>query len=225
MSNPLLAIGARPEFAAVKPEHVTPALDVLLERATLALEACATDAVPSDYQSLSRALDVPVEALARAWGLVGHLQSVADTPELRAAQNENLPRVSAFFTRLAADERVYAKYKAVADSGHAQALDAARRKALANTLRDFELGGADLRGEARIRFAQIQGRLHAVRRRRAHGRRPRGRVPRDARRSGGRGARRPQADPAPALPAAAAAVRGRSRSPPRALHRQCAASQ
>ena len=52
-----------------------------------------------------------------AWAAPGapssHLNSVADTPELRAAYNENLPRVTEFHARLGADERLYAKYKAV----------------------------------------------------------------------------------------------------------------
>jgi oligopeptidase A len=39
-------------------------------------------------------LDVATERLSRAWGTVGHLNGVADTPELRAAFNENLPRSS-----------------------------------------------------------------------------------------------------------------------------------
>jgi oligopeptidase A len=69
--------------------------------------------VPADYDTLSLLLDVSTERLGRAWGAVGHLNSVADTPEIRAAYNENLPRVTEFYTRLGADERLYAKYKAL----------------------------------------------------------------------------------------------------------------
>jgi oligopeptidase A len=60
-----------------------------------------------------RKLDVATERLGRAWGAVGHLNSVADTPELRAAYNASLPKVTEFWTRLGADERLYAKYKAM----------------------------------------------------------------------------------------------------------------
>ena len=68
--------------------------------------------MPADYDALSAVLDVATERLARAWGAVGHLNAVADTPELRAAYNENLPKVTEFYTRLGSDERLYAKYKA-----------------------------------------------------------------------------------------------------------------
>ena len=81
---------------------------------------------------------------------------MADTPELRAAYNENLPRVTEFHTRLGADERLYAKYKAVAASSAAAALAAPRRKALANALRDFVLSGRRTAGDAKARFAAIQ---------------------------------------------------------------------
>ena len=57
-------------------------------------------------------LDVPIERLGRAWGAVTHLNEVADTPALRAAYNDNLPRVTEFHTRLGADERLYRKYRA-----------------------------------------------------------------------------------------------------------------
>jgi oligopeptidase A len=107
-------------------------------------------------------LDVPVERLRTAWGHIGHLQAVADTPDMRAAYADNLPRVIDFSTRMGSDERLYAKYKAVACSPAAAQLSPARRKALDDALRDFVLGGAELQGAARERFAAIQERCAAL---------------------------------------------------------------
>jgi oligopeptidase A len=78
---------------------------------------------------------------------------------LRAAYTETLPKVTEFHTRLGADERLYAKYKAVLASPKAAGLTAPRQRALANAMRDFVLGGAELHGEAKLRFAQIEERL------------------------------------------------------------------
>ena len=158
-ANPLVAAGDLPDFASIRPEHVTPALDGLLAEAEAALAEAVSDATPADYETLARVLDVPVERLRRAWGHVCHLQAVADTPALRAAHAENLARITDFSTRLASDERLYAKYKALAASPAAAALSPARRKVLADTLRDFVLGGAELRGADRERFAAVQARL------------------------------------------------------------------
>lgn len=114
--------------------------------------------MPADYDALSAALDVPLERLSRAWQAVGHLNAVANTPELREAYNANLGRMTEFHTRLGSDERLYAKYKAVAQGPHAERLGPARRTALDHALRDFVLQGAELQGEAKARFAAIQER-------------------------------------------------------------------
>ncbi len=156
--NPLLDRGEWPAFDRIRAEHVAPALDVLLAEANAALERAVGPEVAADYHALSAVLDVAVERLRRAWGHVRHLQAVADTPALRAAQAEQQPRVIEFMTRLGADERLYAKYKAVAAGPGAAQLSAAQRKALDDALRDFRLGGAELQGAAKTRFAQIQAR-------------------------------------------------------------------
>jgi oligopeptidase A len=158
MTNPLLQFDALPDFAAITPEHVSPAIDQLLADAEAALERAVGPEVAADYDALSAVLDVATERLGRAWGTVSHLHSVADTPELRAAFNDNLPKVTAFHTKLGADERLFAKYKAVAASPGAARLPAPRKKALANALRDFVLSGAELQGAAKERFAAIQER-------------------------------------------------------------------
>jgi oligopeptidase A len=158
-TNPLLQFDGAIAFDAIRPEHVTPALDMLLATANAALERAVGPEVAADYDALALVLSVPTERLQRAWGVVNHLAHVADTPELRAVHSENLPRITEFYTRLGADERLYAKYQAVADSPCAADLTPARRQALSLWLRDFRLGGADLQGEAKTRYAHIQDRL------------------------------------------------------------------
>ncbi len=154
MSNPLICERGLPDMAAVQPGDVAPALDVLLARAEQALEHAVSDEVADDDHAISAVLDVAVERLQVSWGTVGHLNEVADTPALRAAYNEALPRVTDFFTRLGADERLFAKFRRIAP----EPLPPARRQALAHALRDFVLGGAQLEGAARARFAQIEER-------------------------------------------------------------------
>jgi len=157
--NPLLDTAGLPRFDAIRPEHVGPAIDQLLADANAALERAVSDAVPANYDALSAVLSVATERLGSAWGNVGHLMAVANTPELRAAFNEALPRVTEFYTRQSGDERLYAKYKAIAASPAAKDLSAPRKRALSNWLRDFVLAGADLQGEAKQRYNAIQQRL------------------------------------------------------------------
>jgi oligopeptidase A len=157
-NNPLLQQAEQPAFCDIRTEDVEPAITQLLAQADAALERAVGNDVPADYDALALALDVAVEQLNTTWGLVSHLQSVVDTPELREAHARMLPSIIDFSTRLGADARLYAKYKAIAASPAAAALSPARQQALANALRDFVLGGAELKGDSRQRFAAIQDR-------------------------------------------------------------------
>jgi len=114
MNNPLLDFSGLPRFNEARPEHIAPAMTQLLSQAETAMAQVTSADFPADWSSIAKVLDTCTEQLGRAWGMVGHLQSVVDTPELRAAYNAELPRITDFFTRLGANEALYAKYKAIA---------------------------------------------------------------------------------------------------------------
>ncbi len=154
MNNPLLDFSGHIPFDRITPTDVAPAVEQLLARADAALNAVTQPDFPAQWDCMARVLDVATEELGRAWGAVSHLNSVADTPELRAAYNEALPRVTEFWTRLGADERLYAKYKAIDPAS----LNAEQHQALKNAVRNFVLSGAELTGADKERFAQIQER-------------------------------------------------------------------
>ena len=138
--NPLLAPDHLPQFDRITPEQVAPAIDSLLQTAEQALQTVTAADFPARWEALAATLDVATERLSVAWGAVSHLNSVNDSPALRAAYNEALPRVTEFWTRLGADERLYAKYKAMDPA----ALNPEQRQAHKNAMRNFVLGGAEL---------------------------------------------------------------------------------
>jgi oligopeptidase A len=158
MTNPLLHFDDLPLFDQIQPEHVSPAVDALLTEVNAALETVTASDFPARWGAIAAVLDVATERLGRAWGAVSHLNGVADTPTLRAAYNEALPRVTEFWTRLGADERLYAKYKAI----DPVSLNAEQAQAHKNAIRNFVLSGAELAGAARLRFAEIQERQAAL---------------------------------------------------------------
>ncbi len=152
MINPLLDFTSLPRFDNIRPGDVGPAIDELLAQAQAALEQVTRPEFPAHWSDISRVLDVATENLGRAWGAVSHLNAVADTPELRAAYNAALPRVTEFSARLGADERLYAKYKAI----DVASLNPEQRQAHKNAIRNFVLSGAELTGSDKERFARIQ---------------------------------------------------------------------
>ena len=152
LQNPLLDFSDVPLFNSILPEHVGPAIDTLLVDAQAALEKVTARDFPASWNGISAVLDVATERLGRAWGAVSHLNGVADTPELRAAYNASLPVITEFYTRLGADEALYAKYKAI----DVNTLNTEQKQAHKNAMRNFVLSGAELAGTAKERFAKIQ---------------------------------------------------------------------
>ena len=154
MTNPLLDFSSLPLFDRIAPADVEPAIAQLLQQADAALHEVTQDDFPAEWVRISHVLDTATEQLGRAWGTVSHLQSVADTPELRAAYNAQLPKVTEFWTRLGANEALYAKYKAI----RPDSLNPEQSHARTLALRNFVLSGAELSGDAKERFAAIQER-------------------------------------------------------------------
>ena len=152
MTNPLLDFSDAPLFDQIQPEHVSPAVNMLLADAQTALDKVTASDFPASWNGISAVLDVATEKLGRAWGAVSHLNAVADTPELRAAYNAALPVITEFYTRLGADDRLYAKYKAI----DVASLNTEQQQAHKNAMRNFVLSGAELVGAAKERFAKIQ---------------------------------------------------------------------
>ena len=155
ITNPLLDFSDLPLFDQIKPEHVGPAVEVLLADANAALQKVTAPGFVNVWNEISRHLDVSTERLGRSWGAVSHLKSVMDSPELRAAYNDKLPHITEFFTQLGADERLYSKYKSI----DVATLNPEQKQAQKNSIRNFVLGGAELVGTDKERFSAIQERL------------------------------------------------------------------
>lgn len=156
MQNPLLDFSGLTPFDAIAPEHITPAIDTLLaeSRAVVAqLEALSDHA---SWDNFVEPLDKSTEKLGRAWGVVAHLHGVADSPELRAAYNENQPKITEFFTLLGQNLKLFEQYRAIAASPAFAHYSASQQRVINNALRDFRLSGAELPPEQKQRFADIQ---------------------------------------------------------------------
>ena len=157
LQNPLITFGRGiPAYADVKPEHIDSAISYLLKAADAAVDK-ATDAnTPCTWDALAEPLEDATESLGRSWSVISHLNSVADTPELRAAYGEMLPQVTAFFSSLSQNLALYEKFKVIQSSSEFSKLGIAQKKVIENALRDFRLGGAELTDAQKPRFAQIQ---------------------------------------------------------------------
>jgi oligopeptidase A len=160
--NSLLDFSGLPRFADFKAEFVAPAVDQLLAENRALVERISAPGVAPTWSDFVEPLEDANERLHRAWGVVGHLNSVMNSPELREAYNTALPKVTQYYTELGQNETLFAKYKALRASPGYAALTTAQKKIVENELRDFRLGGAELPPEKKSRFKEISERLSQI---------------------------------------------------------------
>ncbi len=157
--NPLLNFAGLPRFAEIKPEHVAPAIEQLLAENRALIARLLADSATPTWQSFVVPMENANERLSRAWGPVGHLNAVMNSPELREAYNATLPMITQYYAEMGQNLDLFRKFKALHGSPEFAGLSPARKKIIENELRDFRLGGAELPDGQKVRFMQIQERL------------------------------------------------------------------
>ncbi|CAM5225174.1 oligopeptidase A [Alishewanella longhuensis] len=157
-TNPLLSFTDLPPFSAIQPEHIKPAVEQAIATAQAAVERVVA-AIDVSWQSLITELEQDSDRLSKLWSPVSHLNSVANSPELRAAYESCLPLLSDFSTWLGQHEGLYQKYLQLHNSSEFASLSSAQQKVITNALRDFKLSGIGLPAEKKQRYGEIQSRL------------------------------------------------------------------
>ncbi|HVO98406.1 MAG TPA: M3 family metallopeptidase [Bryobacteraceae bacterium] len=154
--NPLLEIQFRVPFDKIRASDVEPAIDELLVKSQHKLEETIASKDPL------MALDTMTENLDYAMAVVRHLESVATTPELRAAYNAVQPKVSAFYSGLVLNEALWIAIKSYAATDEAKALAGTRKRYLTKTVDSFKRHGADLDAPGKARLKEIDVALAEV---------------------------------------------------------------
>ena len=160
MLNPLLTDYQLPPFTRIRPEHAEPAVRTLLDGNRRQL-AALLEAGADGWDGLVAPIERMHHVLARAWSPIGHLNSVLNGEELRAAYNACLPLLTSYHTELAQNAALCAAYQRILDQEGPQ-LAPEQRKLLENALRDFRLAGVSLPENRKQRFRQVMERLASV---------------------------------------------------------------
>jgi len=157
--NPLLDFKGLPRFAEIKPEHVAPAIEQLLAENRALIARLLSDSAPPTWKNFVAPMEDANERVSRAWGPVGHLNAVMNSPELREVYNATLPKITQYYAELGQNLALFVKFKALRNSKEFAGLSPARKKIIENELRDFRLGGAELPDAQKARYLEIQERL------------------------------------------------------------------
>lgn len=163
VTHPFLAKDFHIRWSTLTPEQVTLDVPAAIAQAEAALEAIkAVPAGQESYQNTFAALEESTEALSRAWGRLNHLDSVSNSDAQRAALNELLPSVSAFYSSISLDGDLWQKLKAFAASPEMDSLDSVQRRFVEETCHDFISSGADLAPEGKKRMSEISSELAQI---------------------------------------------------------------
>jgi len=156
-TNPLLrgVSTELPLFDEIRPEHVLPALEQVLDEAHLTV-AQLIELDDPDWDTLMLPLEVLDERLGRIWGPVGHLNAVCDSEELRPVYQQGVAKMAEWSAELAQNEALYAAIKTVRQRADFPGLSQERQQVIEHTLRDFRLSGAELEGAEKVRFKEIK---------------------------------------------------------------------
>lgn len=153
--NVLLHLGEEPRFDQIKTEDIKPALQTAIAEAREQIAAIKAQTHTDWANTVEKLTDI-TERVGRIWSVVSHLNSVVDTPELRAVYNELMPEITIFFTEIGQDIELYNRFKIIKNSAEFDTLSTAQQTKLNHDLRDFVLSGAELPPEQQAELAQLQ---------------------------------------------------------------------
>lgn len=147
-----------PDFEGIRPEHVLPALDSVLQAYREGVERAVADPAAAGWSFVEAEVEWS-DAVERAWSPVSHLKAVADNEELRGVYNEGLKRLTGHANWRQHHRGIYQAYRCLRDSAAFRELDAAQRRIVELELRDFHLEGVDLEPENQQRYHELVMRL------------------------------------------------------------------
>ncbi len=160
--SPLLAIEHPIPFDQVQAADIEPAIGALLAQAQAGLAELESSTEACTYDNTLGALERLTQRLARAMGVIGHLESVATTPPLREAYNAVQPKVSAFYSSIPLSSGLWDRLQRFRQSEEAAALDPTRARFLTKTIEEFEREGAALSDPDKERLKALNVELSEV---------------------------------------------------------------
>ena len=162
MTNPLLTNATLPLFSQLKPEHIEPAITQLLDEARAVVDQHLQATTQYTWKNLIEPLENAEDRLNKAWSPASHMNSVANSDQLREAYNACLPKLSAYSTEMGQNEQLFNAYQIIAKSDEFATLDIAQKKIIHNALRDFKLSGVDLDSEKKQRYKETSQELSSL---------------------------------------------------------------
>ena len=160
LNNPLLNYSGLPPFSSVKPECIKEAVVSAIEKCKKTIiDVSEKFKAEPTWDNVVAPVEESDDLLSKVWSVVSHLNSVNNTPELRAVHDECLPILSEFSTWAGQYKPYFEVLKKIESSDAFSLLSKPQQKAIKNSIRDFKLSGIDLNEADQKTYAQIESKL------------------------------------------------------------------
>lgn len=155
MKNYLLETKQLPSFSKIKASDIEPALDLCLQKNRELLNKLLKNTPEPNWDNFIQPLESADNHLNRMWSPVSHMNAVVNTPELREAYNNSLPKLSEYSSEMGQNKAFFQAIQSIQDRQDNLGLNSAQRKSLNDSLQGFKRSGIDLDDEKQERFKEI----------------------------------------------------------------------
>ena len=144
-----------PPWDKFSPAMFPPAFEAAMIKARTDFAAIRDNSEAPTFANTVEANQLRGEQLGRLFAAWGVYQSNLATPEVQDIAAEWSPKLSAFFSELSLDPKMFARVKSVYEGREKAGLDAQQLRLLERTYRDYVTSGALLDDAGRKRVAEI----------------------------------------------------------------------
>eukprot|EP00752_Nemacystus_decipiens_P012062 g10693.t1 len=168
-TNPYMMQEGLPKFESITPEASTEAFEVLLEDLETGFakfeedlinftssESWGKQRMRHDFAGVVERMERLRAPLEYAWGVMSHLTGVKNSDPLRDAHQELQPKVVTIFQKIGQSKEVYDALKFLQVPACRRLMTEAQIRVVDASVKQMELGGVGLEGEAKEEFNKIQ---------------------------------------------------------------------
>ncbi|RDV26740.1 M3 family peptidase [Alteromonas aestuariivivens] len=148
-----------PAFDKMQLADLKPALEQGMALNLAEIEAIANNPEPPTFENTIVAMEAAGYALGRVFTYYGIWSSNLSSPEFREIQAEMSPKLSAFFSEITQNEKLFARVKAVYESDEMASLTEEEKRVTWLTYNGFARNGATLDEAGKARYAEINQQL------------------------------------------------------------------
>jgi len=162
MTQAILDISDLPKFSKIEINDIEPAIDQVIKNSKEKLDILLEKNVNIDWRTLNKTLEQMDNTLSRVWSPISHMNSVVNSEELRKAHDICVPKLSSYSTEQSQNSKLYKAYNRIKDSDDFAKLDKANKKAIENSLLQFQLNGVALAEDDKKKFKEIKQNLSSL---------------------------------------------------------------